>query len=376
MKYKAFEDFYREEPIKHLVLHEHNGLLVSPPFATELCKDYSKVMVKDGDNIFHISLDLPPATSKYNAVTSIDDSIWFIPYGIWDDFNIVVQLKDLKPIYHVIDKPGKGQFYSIATNGQTAFSFPLGYEETSYGIYIENETVTTIDFDKQGHTKMHMGTVYCNGRYWSAPRGDTPGYTSLTSFDGKIVRHYPINIKNPSVTRKFSDIIVSGDTLFMLPFGETPGVNELIEFDTVTNTYKIRELDIPDFAKKYNTGVLIEDTIVALPYGDEHYNDSQWGLTYNIVTGQHKAFDIGLSFGGKYRFRSGVAYGKSAVFLPTGTPSCPILFIDKTGTIRASEDFSDHLLGRPIVQGDKIHTIGHNFKDKESYVVTLDSFLR
>lgn len=374
MKYKAFEDFYKEEPIKHLVLHNHNNVLVSPPFATEQCKDYSKVMCKDGDHTWFIDLDLPAATSKFNAISSIGDSVWFIPYGIWDDFNVVVQLKDFKPIYHYIDKSGKGQFYSSATDGKTAFSFPLGYEETSYGIHIKDDCVHTVEFDRQEHTKTHMGTVHANGKYWSAPRGDTAGYINMTSFDGNNIETFPINVKNPNVTRKYSDIIVNGNTLYILPFGETPGVSELIEFDTVTNTYKLHELDIPDFAKKYNAGVLVEDTIIALPYGDEHANDSNWGLTYNIVTGKCNTFDIGLSFGGKYRFRSGIAYGDNAMFLPTGTPSCPILTINKHGKILARDMLADHLLGRPIIHKNSVVTMGHNFNDKESYIVTLDSF--
>ena len=41
--YKAFQDFYKEQSIKHMLLVEHNNELLSPPFATEKCKDYSKV---------------------------------------------------------------------------------------------------------------------------------------------------------------------------------------------------------------------------------------------------------------------------------------------------------------------------------------------
>jgi hypothetical protein len=149
---------------------------------------------------------------------------------------------------------------------------------------------------------------------------------------------------------------------------------ELIEFNTDTTTYKLHELDIPDFAKKYNTGVLVDDTIIALPYGDEHSDDSNWGLTYNVVTGKHSVFDIGLSFGGKYRFRSGIAYGNNAMFLPTGTPSCPILTINKSGEILSRDMYADHLLGRPVIHDNKVVTMGHNFNDQESYVVTLDSF--
>lgn len=376
MTYKAFEDFYLQETIKHLVLHNHNGLLVSPPFATEKCKDYSKVMYIENDVVKFIDLDLPAATSKFNAVVSIDDSVWFIPYGIWDDFNIVVQLKNLKPIYHKIQKPGKGQFYSIASDGKTAFSFPLGYEDTSYGIFIKDEKVQCLDFNKKHHTKLHMGTVFCNGSYWSSPRGDTSGYADIVKFNGNQIQAFPIEVKDPSITRKYSDIIVSGNTLYSLPFGETPGMSQIIEFDTVSETYQLHDLDIPDFAKKFNTGVLVDDTIIALPYGDEHDSNSNLGLIFNIHTKEYKVFDIGIPFGGKYRFRSGIRYRDYAVFLPTGTPSCPILVIDKQGNILSRKELPDYVLGRPILHNNNIKTLAYNLKDKESYVLSLDSFFK
>jgi len=376
MSYKAFQDFYHEEPIKHLLLHNHNGVLVSPPFATEKCKDYSKAMFMYNDDISFINLTLPSATSKFNAVASIGDSVWFIPYGIWDDFNVIVQIKNGEAIYHNIDRPGKGQFYGMATNGNTAFSFPLGYEDTGYGIYIENDKVHTIDFDKKNHTKLHMGTVYCNGSYWSAPRGDTPGYCDLVRFDGYEITRYDIKIKNPNVTRKYTDIIVYGNSLFCLPYGEEPGITEIIEFDTFTETYKLHELDIPDFAKKFNTGVLVDSSIIALPYGDEHQHDSNLGLIFDVETKKYKTFDIGINFGGKYRFRSGINYQGKAMFLPTGTPSCPILLIDTDGEIIAKEYCSDYLLGRPIKHEGIVKTMAYSFKDKESYIMSLDSFLR
>ena len=374
MKYKAFQDFYIEENIKHLVLHEHNGILISPPFATEKCRDYNKVLCIDGDTIRYIDLELPSATSKFNAVTSIDNSVWFIPYGIWDDFNVVVQLKDFSPIYHKIDKPGKGQFYNIATDGATAFSFPLGYEHTSYGIFIKDEQVNTIDIDRQEHIKLHMGCVFANGKYWSAPRSDTPGYVNMVSFDGDNIQTYPIYVNNPDVTRKYTDIIVKGNTLYSLPFGETPGLTELLEFDTETNTYILHELKIPDFAKKYNVGVLVNDVIIALPYGDEHYLDSNWGLVYDTITGEHFLFDIGLKFGGKYRFRSGIEFNNMAVFFPTGTPTCPIMCIDSTGIIKKIE-LPNLLVGRPILHKNKLCTIAYHIQTEKHFVLSMDSSL-
>lgn len=372
MKYKAFQDFYLEESIKHLVLHEHKGTLISPPFATEQCKDYSKVLCfKDGRQ-WTIDLDLPPATSKFNGIVTIDDSVWFIPYGIWDDFNVTVQLKNFQPIYHKIDMPGKGQFYSAATNGTTAFSFPLGYEDTSYGLYIEKESVKLIPFDRQDHIKLHMGTVYCNSRYWSAPRSDTPGYVNFMSFDGKELINFPISVKNPQVTRKYSDIIVKENMLYSLPFGETSGITEVIEFDTETNQYRLYDLDIPDFAKKFNVGVLVDDVIIALPYGDEYTEDSNLGLLYNTTTHEYKTFDTGLSWGGKYRFRSGISHNGCAVFLPSGTPSCPIFVIDKQGNIIKKEMRDRYILGRPVVYNDSVMTMSYDMQTKEQELIKID----
>ena len=351
--YKAFQDFYKEQSIKHLLLVEHNNELLSPPFATEKCKEYSKVFYKGS----YIDLELLPATSKTNAVAQIDNSSWFIPYGIWDEFNTVVELRDTTPYYHTLPFKGKGQFYSVATDGKTAFSFPLGYEDTNFGLYIDG-IIKAHELPTKGK-KLHMGTVYCNGRYWSMPRGDEPGYNTLLSFDGNAYQSYELDV-DANITRKYSDIIVKGNTLYSLPFGETSGLNTIVEFDTQTNTVTYHEINGVDFAKKYNCGVMLGDRIIALPYGDEFASDSRWGLVFDTVTKQSYQFDIGLEFGGKYRFRSGIEYNGNAYFFPSGTPGCPIFKIDSKGTILHYEQFENTMLGRPIIYNNQMYAIGHN----------------
>lgn len=361
MTYKAFQDFYHETGIKHLLLTEYKGALVSPPFATEQCKDYSDVLVYKDDVVSFIKLDIPPATSKFNAMAVIDDSLWFVPYGIWDDFNVVVELLNFNPVYHKIDKPGKGQFYSIATNGQTAFSFPLGYEDTSFGLYIKDRQLQTIDFSKQGHTKLHMGTVWCNGKYWSPPRSDNDGYTDIVSYDGNETNCYPVNSGNTRVSKKYSDFVVKNNTLYALPFGEDAGLNTVLEFNTETNEYTLHELNCPDFAKKFNCMVLLDDIIIGLPYGSKHSSDSHWGIAFNTVTKESSAFDLGndLNYGGKYRFRCGINYNGVAVFLPSGTPNLPIVSIDKN--LKVSKTYIDDvMLGRPIIHDGMLTTLGYH----------------
>lgn len=260
MAYKEFQDYYKETKIKHLLLAEYQGKLLSPPFATDLCKSYSDVWV-DGE---YMNLDLPPSTSKTNAVAVLGDSAWLIPYGIYDDLNIVTEIKPGAVIKHKLPFAGKGQFYSVATNYEwnTAFSFPLGYEDTNNAIYIEKGKLSIHPLPHKGK-KLHMGTVFCNGRYWSMPRGDQPGYTSLLSFDGQQFTSYELEV-DPNITRKYSDIIVKGNTLYSLPFGETKGLNTIVEFDTDSNKAIYHEIKGVDFAKKYNGGVLVEDNIVAI----------------------------------------------------------------------------------------------------------------
>ena len=92
MTYKSFEDYYREAEIKHLVLFKHNGCLISPPFCTDRCKDYSRVMIYKNGSCNWIDVDTPPATSKYNSMISIGNSVFFAPYGIWDKFNTVLEI--------------------------------------------------------------------------------------------------------------------------------------------------------------------------------------------------------------------------------------------------------------------------------------------
>jgi hypothetical protein len=374
MGYKAFEDFYREAEIKHLVLHQHGDYLVSPPFCTDKCKDYNGFMFYR-DGIFEfLELDLPAATSKFNGICSIGDSIWTIPYGIFDNFHTILQIKDRTPIYHTIDKPGKGQFYSLASDNAQAFSFPLGYEDTAFAIHIKGNEIVLHDFDTHGHRKMHMGTVYCNGRFWSPPRGDTEGYINIVSFDGVNIVTYPVEFDQTHILRKYTDFIVRGNLLYALPFGQNGHLDQVLIFDTDTNTYRLQQINSPVFFKKFNCGVLVDNTIIALPYGDKSQSTSNHGLAYNCDTGKSRSFDINesLNFGGKYRFRSGIAFDGHAVFFPTGSPAAPLIVVDKEGNIIHRQYYSDYVLGRPIMYRGRVWTIAYEIETKKQFLFALN----
>lgn len=375
MSYKAFQDWYHEASIRHLLLYEYNGNLMSPPFATEKCKDYSKILLWDGITASYIELDLPPVTSKTNAVVKVKDSLWLIPYGIYDNFNIVVELRGKTPIYHTLDNLGKGQFYSAASNGDAAFSFPLGYEGTEYGLYITNGKVESIKFNNRNHIKLHMGCVYANNRFWSMPRSDTEGYIDIMSFDGNTLESYPIVNINPIVTRKYTDIVVVGEKLYALPFGETSGLNEIIEFDTVTKETTLYPIYGPDFAKKYNVSVLVGNKIIGLPYGDEYCQDSNLGITFDIVTKQITQFDIGITYGGKYRYRSGIEYRGYGFFFPTGTPSCPIFKISQDANVIKKLYLENTMIGRPIIYQDKIFVMSYDILTHSQKILSFDEEL-
>lgn len=373
MKYKAFQDWYHEAKIRHLLLYVHGDSLISPPFATEQCKSYSRVLVWNG-SVSYIDLELPPATSKTNAVIEVDGDLWFIPYGIYDNFNVVVQLKDFKPIYHYIDKPGRGQFYSAASSGHSGFSFPLGYEDTSYGIYITEGSVYTIDFDKGTNTKLHMGCVYSHGKFWSMPRSDELGYTDLVSYDGLSFEKYKVpNINN--VTRKYTDLIAVDNKLYALPFGETSGLNDVVEFDINTKQFTLHPIGGPDFAKKYNTFVQVNRKIIGLPYGDEHSSDSSLGIVFDVDSKQSLQFDIGMSWGGKYRYRTGISYHGYGFFFPAGTPSCPILKIDQQGNVCGRLQLNNTMVGRPVIYDDQIYVMCYNVEDETQSILAFDKDL-
>jgi len=366
MKYKAFEEWYREGNIKHVLLAEHNGELISPPFATKRCVEYNKIMRYNGTDISYIDTDLPPAVSKTNCVLDINGSSWFVPYGIYEsDYNAVLELtKDFTTVIHPIAALGKGQFYSGASNGVTGFSFPLGYENTQYGLYIKDNKPSLVPFEHSVE-KAHMGTVYCNGKYWSMPRGDQPGYNKLASFDGEEFELYEVPV-DLSITRKFTDIIVKGNILYSLPYGEVTGLTEVVEFDTDTKSITLHKLNIPDFAKKFNSMVLIGDNIIGLPYGDESCNHSNYGIVFNTVTKESKHFDIHIGAGGKYRYRSSIEYNGYAVFVPAGSPQYPMLVIDSEGNIHKVLNFNLHLFGRPVIYNNKLHIISYHI-EKESH---------
>lgn len=370
MTYKAFQDWYVDGNIKHLVLYPYNDCLISPPFGTKRCEEYNKILKYNG-TISYIDTDLPPATSKINSVVEVDGSLWFIPYGIYDEFNVVLELDGDTPVYHQVESKGKGQFYSGDSNGQEAFSFPLGYSDTQYGLHIKDGTVELISFD-HSVPKAHMGTVYCNGKFYSMPRGDESGYDKLVSFDGKTFEFFKVPTDN-NISRKYTDLISAGTKLYSLPFGESSGLTELVEFDTMSKEFNLYKLNVPDFAKKFNCMVLVNNYIIGLPYGSEYENDSNWGVIFDIVTKESKAIDIKLGFGGKYRYRCGINYNDHAVFFPTGTPSCPIIIIDTQGNIVYNKHFSDIMFGRPIIFKNNICALAYHTLTEQHYLYMFDT---
>jgi len=373
MTYKSFEDYYREATIKHLVLFEHKNYLVSPPFCTDLCKDYSRVMVyKNGETSF-IDVDTPAATSKYNTMVSIGDSMYFAPYGIWDNFNTVLELRYGIPHYHIVDSTSKGQYYNMSSNGNTAFAAPLGYEPISSCLFIKDGIVKQIPINESHILKRHMGSVYCNGKYYSPPRGEEPEYNSILSFDPITESIKLIDVLGlPLSKRKYSDFIVVGHKLYALPFGREVELRHMLVLDTTDDSVELIELDTPHFMKKFNAGVVLNDIIIALPYGHKNDGDANYGLVFNTTTREQKIFDIKKSFGGKYRFRSGCEFNGNAVFFPVGTPNADINIIDKRGKIIFNCVFNDYILGRPLVHNNLVYAIAYNVYSKGHYIITMD----
>ena len=376
MSYKSFEDYYREAEIKHLVLFKHNNYLISPPFCTDKCKDYSRVLIYKDGGVAWFHVDTPPATSKYNSMISIGSSAFFAPYGIWDEFNTVLELDTQGPgkaTYHTLDSTAKGQFYNMASNGTTAFSAPLGYEEVSFGLFIKDGTIKQIPFPVTGELKKHMGTVWANGHYWSAPRGESYDYNQIAKFNPDTEKLTFITVDLPRARRKYSDFIVAGNKLFALPLGRDIELRQMMVVDTTTDSVELVDLNVPTFVKKYNAGVLLDNVIVAVPYGHKDNGDANYGLVFNTDTYEHSVFDIGLSFGGKYRFRSGIEYNGVAIFLPTGTPNADIIVVDKTGTILFRKSLPEYILGRPLVHNGLVYTVAYNVLTKKHSILTIDS---
>lgn len=373
MAYKAFQDWYREGNIKHLLLSEHNGYLISPPFATERCKDYNSIMKYDNGMVSYIDTHLKPAVSKTNCVLSVNNNTYFVPYGIYEnDYGVIVKIHGNNVMYSYVEAKGTGQFYSGASNGVTGFSFPLGYSGTNYCLYIENDKPRLVPFDTV--EKAHMGTVYCNYRYYSMPRGDKPGYNDLVSFDGEQFYYYHVPVTG-NITRKYTDCIPIGNKLYSLPYGETHGLNEVVEFDTITKEFLLHKLNVPDFAKKYNSMVLLGDKIIGMPYGDEYCNDSNWGVIFDAVTKESKAIDIGITHGGKYRYRCGISYNNLAYFFPSGTPQCPLIIVNGDGNIQRMINFEYYMFGRPVIYKDKIHVLAYHTHDETHHMFIFDEKL-
>jgi hypothetical protein len=375
MSYKSFEDFYKDATIKHLVLFAHGDYLISPPFCTDKCKDYSSVLVYKDGKITQVAVDTPDATSKYNSMVSIGDSVYFAPYGIWDNFNTVLEIDmtTLTPKYHTLSSTGKGQFYNMSTDGVTAFAAPLGYEPVSFCLFIKDGVVKQIPVPENPALKRHMGSVFLNGNYYSPPRGETLDYDCVLKFnpDSEIVSMIQV-ADLPHSKRKYSDFIPVGDKLYALPFGREHYLQHMLVLDTLTDNIELVELNVPRFMKKYNAGVVVGDVIIAMPYGHKDDGDANYGLVFNTSTHEHFTFDIGESFGGKYRFRCGTEFNGLAVFLPAGTPGAPIIIVNKQGNIVYKKNFPEYIIGRPLVHNDVIWSMAYHIETKTHYMFTLD----
>jgi len=293
--------------------------------------------------------------SKINVCKVVKNDIWLVTH------NSVIQIKNYKPKYYSIDTDSS-QYYSLASNNETAFSFG-----SKFALCLNND-VEFIKMPIQG-TNLHIGTVYCNGSYWSMPYSNDSNYNLLLEFDGKKINSYPIAGINNSITQKYSDIIVVGNTLYALPFGETAGLNEVIEFNTETKEMKVYKTQCKDFAKKYNCGVLIHDKIIAAPY------DGNWGLIFDTTTKQSTNFDIGLEFDNKYQFKSGIRYNTHAVFIPVGTTNCPILKINVHGTVVKELYLKEYILGRPIIHNHLLKVIGYHANTKTYHLLEFNQEL-
>lgn len=375
MTYKSFEDFYKDATIKHLVLFAHGDYLISPPFCTDKCKDYSSVLIYKDGKIIQVPVNTPPATSKYNSMVSIGDSVYFAPYGIWDNFNTVLELNmtTLIPKYHTVSSTGKGQFYNMATDGVTAFAAPLGYEPVSFCLFIKDGVVKQIPVPENPALKRHMGSVFLNGNYYSPPRGETEDYDCILKFnpESEVVSMIPVP-GLPRSKRKYSDFIPVGDKLYALPFGRDHSLKHMLVFDTITDKIDLVDLFVPHFIKKYNAGVVIDNVIIAMPYGHKDDGNANYGLVFNTSTYQHSIFDISETFGGKYRFRCGTEFNGLAVFLPAGTPGAPIIIVDKEGNIVYKKNFPEYIIGRPLVHDSAIWSMAYHIETKTHYIFRLD----
>jgi len=373
MSYKEFEDFYREATIKHLALFEHNGFLISPPFCTEKCREYSKILEYKDSKITFIDIDTPPATSKFNSMASVNGNLFFLPYGIWDNFNTVLELSQSQPCYHELESNSTGQFYNLASNGVHAFAAPLGYDPVNFCVFIKDKKIKQIPYDVENEKKCHMGVVYANGKYYSPPRGESYDYNSILKFDPITEKIDKIEVPElPRVCRKYSDFIQAGNKLFAMPFGHAGDLSDVLIYNTATEETEIVHLDLPKFYKKYNTGVLVGQHIICLPYGHKEQNNSQYGLVFDTVTYNYKIFNIHQGFGGKYRFRSGINYNNLAVYLPVGSPSADVLIIDTNGNIIFRKSLREYVLGRPVLHNNKVCTLAYNLKNKKHSLFTLD----
>jgi hypothetical protein len=118
--------------------------------------------------------------------------------------------------------------------------------------------------------------------------------------------------------------------------------------------------------------VLLDNVIIGLPYGDKNDTNSRYGIVFDTVNKTSKSFDVGLGFGGKYRYRSGISFNELAWFFPSGSPNCPILVIDKFGKIVYERKFEHLMFGRPVIYKEKIYILVYSIETEQQMIYIFD----
>lgn len=291
-----------------------NGMVYMPPYGLNESIDYMIKLNPDTYEITKIPLEVDNSVEKWIWSITIDNLIYFLPYG---EKSILIIDTDNDSVRHIdLLHNGHGKYVMGHLYNNKIFALPHGdIKEFDHVLIFDTETETVkqqlLTFDindtKKWHTSQLLGNII-----YAMPRGDRKEkpyfpyrieyncdsesytlidlshlwieidkeeysgakYTTLAKYDNKL--YAPPYSRNPNfdlmgifkkgvwsffstnqkkTSRKYySNIVSSNGKIYFPPAGHDEDWSELMIIDPNTDTISIKELGIGKESKKYFAG--------------------------------------------------------------------------------------------------------------------------
>lgn len=247
---------------------------------------------------------MTPQSFSYGAIGS-NGMIYMAPYGLNESIDFMLKLNpltyEIEKIPLIVDSSVEKWIWNISIQDKIYF-LPYG-EKNILIINTKDDSVRYIEIPESGHGKYVMGHLY-DYKIFAIPHGDIEEFDYILIFDTKtekvIQQLIDLDIND---TKKWHNSQIIGNTIYSMPRGdrkEKPYFPYRIEYNCDQLSYKLidlsyvwEEIDEEKYSgAKYTTLAQYKGKLYAPPYSRNPnfdimalYKDDKWSFFH---TGQKK----------------------------------------------------------------------------------------